>query len=198
MKDLNSPYSKTLYFVAIALGACGVFYLFYYFVLPALSEIFSFLLPIIAPFIIGGIIAALMEPVVKYLEVRFHMKRGLAAFLTLVTLLALLIAVIAFSISWVTVEVVKLSRELPTYFETVMDYIRDLITQLKLYYSEFDIGPRLLEGISQSFSTLVTGLTDFTTRATNLIVGTATFLPNIFLILIISLVAAYFSAGINR
>ncbi|MGI6555439.1 MAG: sporulation integral membrane protein YtvI [Bacillota bacterium] len=192
MKDLNSPYSKTLYLVAIALGACGVFYLFYYFVLPALSEIFSFLLPIIAPFIIGGIIAALMEPVVKYLEVRFRMKRGLAAFLTLVTLLALLIAVIAFSISWVTVEVVKLSRELPTYFETVMDYFRDLIAQLKLYYSEFDIGPRLLEGISQSFSTLVTGLTDFTTGATNFIVGTATFLPNIFLILIISLLAAYF------
>ena len=192
MKDFDSPYLKTLYQVAIALGACGAFYLFYYYVFPALREIFSFLLPIITPFIIGVLVAALMEPVVGFLERRFHMKRGLAAFITLISMLALLITGIAFSISWISVEVVKLSKELPTYIEIVMDFSSDLIVGLKSYYSEFNVGPKLLEGLSQSFSTLLSGLSNLTGGATNLVVGTATVLPNIFIVLIISLLASFF------
>lgn len=192
MKDVNSPYSKPLYQVAILLGALGAFYLFYYFVLPALREIFSFLLPIIAPFIIGGFLAALMEPVVKYLERRLKMSRGLAAFLTLVTILGLLITIIAFGISWLSVEVVKLSRELPEYVDIVVEFFTHLFDQVRSYYISFEIAPRLLEGISDSTSDLLAGLTNVTSQATNLVLGTAAVLPNIFLLLIISLLASFF------
>ena len=192
MKDLNSPYSKALYQVAIALGACGAFFLFYYYVLPALREIFSFFLPIVAPFLIGWLIAALMEPLVVYLQKRLRIKRGLAAFITLISLLALLITIIALSISWVTVEVVRLSRELPSMLNIVMDFSKDLFAQIQTYYSEFNIGPRLLEGLSQSLSTIFAGVSNHTSGATNIVLGTATVLPNLFILLIISLMASFF------
>lgn len=192
MKDFNSPYSKLLYQVAIALGACSAFYLFYYYVLPAVKEIFSFLLPIITPFVIGGLIAALMEPLVSLLERRFKMKRGWAAFITLVSMLAILITVIVLSISWISVEVVKLSKDLPTYIDLILDSAGDLFTQLKLYSTEFDLGPKLLEWLSDSFSSMLSGLTNLTSLTKNLVLGTATVLPNFFLVLIISLLASFF------
>ena len=190
MKDMNSPYFKT-FILWLLPCACGAFYLFYYHVLPALREIISFLFPIITPFIIGGTIAALMEPVVRYLEIRFHMKRSLAALVTLVTLLAALIAIIAFSISWVSVEVVKLSRELPTYFDSVMQC-------LKIYWRSLNctVSLILVPGCWRAYLRvfyLTLWTHQFASGATNFVVGTATILPNIFLILIISLLAAYFS-----
>ena len=192
MRDLNSPYSKTLYQVAIALGACGAFFLFYYYVFPALKEIFSFLLPILLPFLIGWLIAALMEPLVVYLQKGLRIKRGLAAFITLISLLAILIGIIALSISWLSVEVVRLSRELPGILNVIMEFSKDFFAQIQSYYSEFNLGPRLVEGLSQSLSTIVSGISNVTSGATNLVLGTATVLPNLFILLIVSLMAAYF------
>lgn len=192
MEEFNSPYSKRLYQVAIALGACGAFFLLYYYVLPALREIFSFLLPIVAPFLIGWLIAALMEPVVAWLEKRLKIKRGLAAFLTLVSTLAILITLITLGVSWVSVEVVRLSKELPGMFSVVVDFFTDLFASLQSFYSEFDLGPRIIEGISQSMSGIVSTLTNITSGATNFVLSTATLLPNIFILLIISLLASYF------
>lgn len=192
MKDFNLPYSKILYQVAIILGACGAFFLFYYYVLPALKEIFSFFLPILAPFLIGWLIAALMEPVVVYLQKRLRLKRGLAAFITLVSLLGVLITIIALTVSWVTVEVVKLSKELPAYIDLVTQFGRQVFAQFKIYYGQFNLGPRLLEGVSQSLSGIVSGVTNITSGATNLVLGTATVLPNFFILLIVSLLASFF------
>jgi sporulation integral membrane protein YtvI len=160
--------------------------------LPALRQIFAFLLPILAPFLIGWLIAALMEPLVVYLEKGLRIKRGLAAFITLISLLALLISIIALSISWVSVEVVKLSKELPAILNVIMDFSKDLFAQIQSYYSEFNLGPRLLEGLSQSLSTIFSGVSNVTSGATNLLLGTATVLPNILILLIISLMASFF------
>ena len=192
MKDLNPYYTKRLYQLALALGACGVFYLFYYFVLPAFREIFNFFLPIVTPFILGGLLAALMEPLVSYLEKRLHMKRGLAAFLTLISIMAFFVAIIAIGISRLTVEAVKLSKELPGYIQIISTYFKGFFAEFKAFYNTSPITPQLLDGISQGFSGLVTGLTNLTSGATNFFVNTATVLPDLIILLIISLLAAFF------
>lgn len=192
MGDFNSPYSKQLYQVAIVLGACGAFYLFYYYVLPALKEVFFFLLPIFAPFIIGWLISALMDPVVSWLERRLKIKRGVAAFVTLISSLAILIALIALGISWVSVEVIRLSKDLPETLNMIVEFFRNTFTSLQTYYSDFDLGPRILEGVYDSMSTIVSTLTDLTTGATNIIISGVTAVPNVFILLTISLLASYF------
>lgn len=188
----NVNYSKRLYQVAIALGACGVFYLFYYYVLPAFREIFHFLIPILLPFILGAILASLMEPLVSYLEKRLHMKRGLAAFLTLISIVAFFVTIVSFGISRLSMEVVKLSKEFPQYVNLATDFFKDSFRDFKAFYSTAQIAPELRNGISQGFSGLLRGLTNITSGATNFFVTTATVLPDVIILLIISLLASFF------
>lgn len=192
MKDLNPNYVRRLYQVAIILGGCGAFYLFYYFILPALKEIFDFLLPIIAPFVLGGLLAALMEPLVGYLEKSLRLKRGLAAFLTLVLIVSVFFTVISLVISRLSVEVVKLSKELPRYTDILFSYFKDYFDELKSFYQAFEVTPELLESLSQNVSGLLSSLTNLTSGATNFFVSTASILPDIVIILIISLMATFF------
>ena len=192
MKGLEPRYGSLLYKIAIAVGLGLAFYLFYYFVFPAVRDIVSFSLPIITPFLLGGLLAALIEPIVTYLEKRVHINRGLAAFFTLILILGVFFTVAALGISRLTVEIVRLSKDLPKYSVDITTFFKKSVFEFQSLFDTVRLPPQLLEGITGSLSDIIARLTNLTSAVADFLLLLATALPNLLLIVVIALMAAFF------
>jgi len=192
MKNIHIKYLPILYQLAIVGVLCLIFYLLYYFILPAIRQIISFLMPILAPFVLGWVIAALIEPIVSYLERRLRINRGWAAFLSLTSISGIFISIIAIGVSKLTVEMVKLSTVIPRYSTLITNNLKEFLFQIRDIYKAMNLSPQVVEGVSGSLSGLVVSLTNFTSRVTDFLVRLLTVLPNFLLIMVIAVIASYF------
>ncbi|NLK00554.1 MAG: sporulation integral membrane protein YtvI, partial [Clostridia bacterium] len=159
-------------------------------VLPAVKEIIVFALPIAAPFVIGALIAALIDPLVAYFGEELKIKRGTAVFFSLSLIFVFVIFLAVIGISKLSVEMVKLSKELPNYSRNLTIYAKDLITQVRAIFSTLD--PQWMESMHSTVGTIISGVTNVTYAATNLMFAIIKALPNLLLLTMISLIASFF------
>ncbi|NLO88899.1 MAG: sporulation integral membrane protein YtvI [Clostridia bacterium] len=193
IKDVHLKYLPILYQIVIVAGLCGIFYLIYYHIFPAVRQVVKFLLPIFAPFIIGWVISALIEPLVNYTEKIFKLKRGWAVFICLTAIFALLVTVLAVGISKLTAELIGFSKIFPKYTNDITSYFTGLLYNIKDLYRVINVSPQLIEGLSGNISSLLGSLTNILTDTANaLLVFLTNFVPNFLLILIISILASFF------
>ncbi|PTX63228.1 sporulation integral membrane protein YtvI [Melghirimyces profundicolus] len=106
--------------VSIALRASlvvGVAILAYYIV------IFSF--PLTYPFLIGWLIAMMVEPAVRWLEARIRLPRWAGVTLTLVLVMGSLLTLLVILASRIVIELTKLAERLPDIFNRFNQYLID-------------------------------------------------------------------------
>ena len=77
------------------------------------AVVFRFLLPILTPFLLAFLTAAVCAPAVELLTRRAHMRRGIASALCVLTVLASLVGFFLLVVTRVVNEAVGLARELP-------------------------------------------------------------------------------------
>jgi sporulation integral membrane protein YtvI len=75
-----------------------------------------FSIPLLYPFLIGWIIAMLIEPIIRVLEQKGKIPRFLGSFLVLFLLLSLLLTTVIFLIAGIVVELTNLAQKLPSFF----------------------------------------------------------------------------------
>ncbi|KUK10539.1 MAG: hypothetical protein XD50_1170 [Clostridia bacterium 41_269] len=193
IKDVHLKYLPILYQTAIAGGLCGIFYLTYYFIFPAVRQIVKFLMPILAPFIIGWVISSLIEPIVNYIEKNFKIKRGWAVFICLAAIFTLLIAVLAVGLSKLAAELIGFSKIFPKYTDDLTKYFTGALYNIKDIYRIINVSPQLIKGFSGNLSSLLGSFTDIISNTANTILMFLTnFVPNLLLILVISILASFF------
>jgi sporulation integral membrane protein YtvI len=88
-----------------------------------------FLIPLTYPFLIGWIIALLVEPSVKWLERRARLPRWAAVTLILFLLLTLFFSLLIFIVAEIVVELTRLADFLPVLINKVGQHIFDAFTR---------------------------------------------------------------------
>jgi len=91
--------------------------------------VISFTLPLLYPFVIGWIIAMMIEPLVSWLERRVRAPRFLGVTLILFLLLSLILSLLIFIIAEIVVELTRLAEFLPTFLNNTGQNIFDLFTK---------------------------------------------------------------------
>ncbi|KFZ39592.1 MULTISPECIES: sporulation integral membrane protein YtvI [Thermoactinomyces] len=79
----------------------------------------SFTMPLVYPFVIGWLIAMLIEPMVRWLNKKAKIPRWAGVTLILLLLLSLLLTLIIFLVAEIVVELTKLADFLPVIFDKV-------------------------------------------------------------------------------
>lgn len=110
----TGPVLRTL----VVIGALLVTYL-----------VISYTMPLIYPFVIGWLIAMLIEPMVKWLERRTRIPRWAAVTMILLLLLSLLLSLIIFLVAEIVVELTKLADFLPAIIEKMGQTFVQMFTQ---------------------------------------------------------------------
>lgn len=85
---------------------------------------FRYVLGVVAPFAIAFIAASLVDPLVRILTKKLHLPRGIASSVSIILLLAFLIALGTLLSRTLWVECKELFSQLPHYFSSLMDDLK--------------------------------------------------------------------------
>ncbi len=167
------------------------FYLIYYYIGPAVKEIFLFILPLLLPFLIAIVLAVLIDPVVNKLEYR-GIKRKYGVLLVLLVILlgaGLLIAFVSFKL---VAELMKLSNKLPEYSNTVIKSINELTQNIEDIYFAVKLPRQIMDQADELAGKGLELLNNFITASVENLIGILASLPSVLLIIIVALIATYF------
>lgn len=144
------------------------------------------------PFIIGIILAALLDPVIGYLVDRLRLPRGLAVGLTLLAVGSATFALLFFSISRMVSELIELTNLLPSYARAITELTDDLLEHFNQLNEHIPpvISLNIQRSVEGFLETLETGTRDLINR----VLSTFASLPTFLLVSLISLVSTYFVA----
>lgn len=153
---------------------------------------FKYLLPYFTPFVIGALLAMMIDPLVDLFEEKFKIPRGLSALVLLALVVSVLIIFLTTAIARLVYELDLLLQTLPQY-QVAFGVFMDNVVQ---WFSEVTSGlPKVL------LNALQTGEQSIYTAISNLIkqiLGAVQRIPSLFIIGLFSFLAAFFISRDKR
>ncbi|KXG78120.1 hypothetical protein AN618_05120 [Fervidicola ferrireducens] len=143
------------------------------------------------PFAVGIIIALIIDPVVKYFEVKLKIQRGIAVVIVLLAIISSFGYLIILAISRFIFEIGKLVNTLPNY----TDYLNSIFDSVSTFmFSVYDIIPKeVMDYLFKNWGQIITYLTGFLSKfytlAEKLVV-----IPNLLIFLLFTFLSSFFFA----
>jgi sporulation integral membrane protein YtvI len=162
-----------------------------------------FSVPLIYPFLIGFIIAYVINKPVNLLVTKVRLPRWLSVLVVLLLSISVMIGIVTVLITQVVVEISHLITIMPIYINDATNYIKQTITQelitnfynrFQLFYSSLDISyqSKIEETIGSALSSIAKGGTYLVNAILGGIQAFLLSLPNAATVLVISVLAAFF------
>lgn len=165
----------------LLLVACIVF------VLPRVLKFFL-------PFIIGGIIAMLTNPLVKFMEKRLNIVRKHSSVLIIIAALALVITLIYFAGVNIARQVVNVTEDIPEIVRSFQADWEDIRRNVSVIYEK--IPENIQDSLSETYDGVVSSLGDVVSKLgapTVTAVGNfAQNIPSVLISIIMTILSAYF------
>ncbi|MCL6559765.1 MAG: sporulation integral membrane protein YtvI [Firmicutes bacterium] len=156
--------------------------------------ILRYALKALLPFIIAAVFALLMEPPVRLLSRR--LPRGFAVLLTMVVFFALAGLTVTVLVAHLAAELGDLSRGLPEYVSELQRVMTALVTKIRDSYGA--LPPEAVEYLENAIADVAKSAGEAMRAVVSSFLGFLGSLPNAALVLIVSLVAAYFISRDRR
>jgi len=163
---------------------------------------FYFLSSVTYPFLIGLIIAFMINPLVNFLEKKAKMPRVLAVFVALVIIFALFAGLVTLLVAEIVSGAAYLATVVPQHLDTLIDYIQDYFTaqiiplynQLTSVFNKLDAGQKdtIIANIQNFGTNIGTTVGTFFKNLFGSIPNVLSWFPNTATVLIFSLLATFF------
>ncbi|MDD3653065.1 MAG: sporulation integral membrane protein YtvI [Desulfotomaculaceae bacterium] len=152
----------------------------------------KYILPILMPFIIAIVFSALMEPIIRILQHRVRIPRGISTLVAMVIVFGGIGIVLTAIVLRLVAELIHLSASLPGVVTELRVYYQDLIERLTVFY--VSLPPGVNASLEQSLNNLATDLQGLITNFVNYILQFISFLPGTLTVLLVIGLATYFFA----
>ncbi|MFD2671643.1 sporulation integral membrane protein YtvI [Marinicrinis sediminis] len=190
MQSIHIPWKIILRALWVAIVIVGTF-LFLYWVIP-----------LIYPFVFGWLIAYLINPVVKFLQKKAKFPRWLGTTTGLLLFLGIISGFIALFASKIAIEIGKFAavindnldnwrKEFISFIES--DRIQNAINQISTFFEQNeDIQGTFTDNLNSAGKQITSKVSELITNTINILVQFLLSLPNMAVIILISLLAAFF------
>lgn len=152
---------------------------------------FKYLLSYTAPFIVAWIIASILQPIVRWLDEKLKMQRGIATVLSMVTVLS--------AISWGLTRILRkifiqaniLYQKIPLFRDQILDTFNVISDKTRNIFSALPINSTISfeQTVDQLFQTVASFLGSFLSKGSINIVSKV---PNFLFFTIITLLSIFF------
>lgn len=153
---------------------------------------FKYIIPILVPFIIALVFSILMEPVIKILQLKVKMSRGLAAMTAMLFVFGGIAITLSAIVLQLVAELIQLSVSLPGAVAEFRLHYKDLIERITAFY--VTLPPGVISSLEQNISNLAANLQGLISKAVNSILLFVSLVPGTLTIMVVSLLATYFLA----
>lgn len=174
----------------LVLGLITIYLLFTY-VFPLLGQGLAWLPVLFMPFIFSFILAFLMEPLVRFVEVKARLKRGWAAAVSLIAVVGSVFYLIFLLISIIVKELSRFYPQIANYSGNIVDTLTGTISNLKLFYIKLNLPAGVEKSIQANLGKILDGLQGLVNSSLDILVNILTMLPGIFVFMAIVAVATF-------
>lgn len=166
-------------------------YLLFTYVFPLLGKGLAWLPVLLMPFLLSLILALMLEPVVKFFEVKARMKRGWAAAVSLILAVGGAFWVLFMIVSVIVKELSRFYPQVVAYSGKIVATLTGTLTNFKLFYVKLNLPPDVAKSIQQNLGKILEVLRGLVDGSLNLLMNVLTMLPGIFVFMIIMGVATF-------
>ncbi|SHF23099.1 sporulation integral membrane protein YtvI [Desulforamulus putei] len=178
----------------------GLLLLVAFFIIDKISQYvirgFSFVVPLITPFIIAVFISFLLEPMVSVLQNKARLSRGPAVALSMLSLFSFLGTIITLLLLRLITELIHLSKTIPYIMLDIQNWVEISLPKFHRLYGE--LPPGITDYIQQSFGSVAQTLQNFLSITLNSLLNTFSAVPGIITLIIVSFLATYFISKDRR
>jgi len=192
LADPGTRYNHTFNFLLLALMAALLFLLLFYYIFPAVGAIIKALVPVVLPFALAALLAAIIDPVVNFIVNRTRIGRGWAVMATLLIILGLLSVAIFYLTANLIIELESLALTLPAQARNLGVYFQEYFIRLQSFYFPGNLPVEVLNTLQSFLDNAVIWLKNFLSLTVQWLIAFISSLPDLFVSLIITLVATYF------
>lgn len=142
------------------------------------------------PFLIGFIIAILVEPIIRFLMRKFHFSRKTSSIVTLSVLAVLIIALLFFGISTLIKEAINMLQGMNVYIDRIYLFVTNFMESIKI--DSLKIPDEVNNLLQNSFKSFFSKVSVWTTGILTSVLSIITSLPAIGLYIMITLLSTVF------
>lgn len=161
----------------------GCLFIFLFFVICRLSIFYS-------PFLIAYIISLIIDPLIKWIGKRTNFSRKTNSIIVLVFIFSIIIALAIFGGVKLISETTNLLSGLNTYLEKTINFINDKTSQIN--FDNLKISGEVMNIFENSTTDFLNTITNYLKNLLNKVLEYITSIPNIFINIIITILATYF------
>lgn len=185
-------FTRVFQVLLLVLMVIIICFLLFYYIFPAVAVIISKIVPVMIPFALAALLAALIDPVVNFLEERGRVSRTVAVLSTLLVLLGLTSISLFFLISNLILEVEGLVASLPAQARALGPVLQSLLARAEAFYFSGTLPPDIWNSVQNLLNTGIDSLRGILTSIVQWLIAFLSSLPELFILVIITLVATFF------
>ena len=157
---------------------------------------FSFVLPLVIPFLLAIFLSFLLEPMVDVLQRKVRLSRGPAVALSMLLIFSFVGTIITLLLLRLITELINLSRSIPFIILDVQSWVEISLPKLQRFYGEL---PSSVTGaIQNSFGSVANALQNYLSVTLDYFFSTFSAVPGIITVVVVSFLATYFIAKDRR
>lgn len=167
-------------------------FLLFYYIFPAIAAIISKIVPVALPFALAALLAALIDPAVNFIQQRARLSRTVAVLAALLFFLGLASVGLFLLISNLILELQGLVTSLPAQARNLGPLLQSLVARVQAFYFSGYLPPDVWNSVQNLLNTGVATLRELLTAVMQWLIAFLSSLPEIFILVIITLVATFF------
>lgn len=153
--------------------------------------VITYAFPVVMPFIVALVLAEFMQPPVNWLCRRARLPRTISVGIVLIILVAIIVTLLTFGMTYLINEIEKLIENLPYLYAIGLDLSERILEQLAQLNESLPAGFK--EQIAESLSEIQGDLRAYLTRLAELL-GLVTSVPTFLINVLVAFVATFFIA----
>mgnify|MGYP000860377371 CR=1 FL=1 len=149
----------------------------------------KYLLPFFAPFVIALLVSYINEPVIKLLE-KIKIPRKVAACISLLFTMSVLVLLITLGIIKIYNELIALQDNINTYSQDISHKLNKMLSKFTSFYNTLPV--EITNTITKNLSTLSEKITTLITAVIQYTINTVSSIPRVTIFTIVTILGTYF------
>ncbi|MGE5404247.1 MAG: sporulation integral membrane protein YtvI [Candidatus Saccharibacteria bacterium] len=186
---------KNLVRLAVALLALLIVYLLFEFVLPIAGRLLKAAPEMVMPFLLAILFAILIEPLIRLFQKHIKLGRGLSTFVSLLVAVGGLMVIVSLIVGRLISEINVLYGTFSRRYLELGDVIMQGLERAQHYYLNLRLPAEVDRTLEANLESILNAIRTVIATSGNYLVRSLTSLPELFIFLIITVVATYFIAN---
>ncbi len=151
--------------------------------------ILYFVFPYFVPFLVALVLAVIFEPLVEGLERRLRVKRIIAVSINYFVFLLVSVSLVFLGSTKIISEILAISEQLPQFLNELDKGMQTLVSEARIFYE--NLPPEALDSVRAAVANMVEAGNKLIGSSVRALLGTATAIPNLFVVVIVTLISFY-------